>query len=210
MTDLQWERLPCGRDKERLLEIVADGRPVAAGSHEATCPYCQTALAELHSLWTPVREWSSRPTNVPPHLVRTVIARVRRMTQSPHHVVAATAKGVTSVTSWVIAQFGAEAAGRVRGVASVGPRHPRGASRRHSSVLRQGADAIGVTEVGAEAVSLAFSLTVRPVTDVLSLAESVRSEVINELRRQADLEVSEVDIAVDDVDFDHFSNGAEL
>ena len=121
MTDPRWERLPCGRDKERLLEIVADGRPVAAGSHEATCPYCQAALAELNSLWAPVREWSSRPTPVPTHLVRTVIARVRRMTQSPHHVVAATAKGVTSVTSWVIAQFGAEAALRVPGVVSVGP-----------------------------------------------------------------------------------------
>ena len=110
MTDPRWERLPCGRDKERLLEIVAESKPIEAGSHEATCPYCQAALAELNSLWAPVRQWSSRPTHVPTHLVQTVIARVRRMTQSPHHVVAATAKGVTSVTSWVIAQFGAEAA----------------------------------------------------------------------------------------------------
>ena len=42
------------------------------------------------------------------------------------------------------------------------------------------------------------------MTDVLSLAESVRSEVIHELRRQADLEVSEVDISVDGIDFDDF------
>ena len=103
-----------------------------------------------------------------------------------------------------IAQFGVEAALRVPGVASVGPSHPRHELRRHSSVLRQGADAVGVTEVGAEAVSLEFSLRVRPVTDVLSLAESVRSEVINELRRQADLEVSEVDISVDGIDLDEF------
>jgi uncharacterized alkaline shock family protein YloU len=210
MADPRWERLPCGRDKERLLEIVAEGRPIAAGSHEATCPYCQAALAELNSLWTPVREWSSRPTPVPTHLIRTVIARVRRMTQSPHHVVATTAKGLTSVTSWVIAQYGAEAATRVTGVASVGPPQRRGGSRRHSIVLRQGADAVEVTEVGAEAVSLALSLTVRPVTDVLSLAESVRSEVIHELRRQTDLEVSEVDISVDGIEFDDFSTRAEL
>ena len=210
MTDPRWERLPCGRDKERLLEIVAEGRPIGAGSHEATCPYCQAALAELNALWMPVREWSSRPTQVPTHLVRTVIARVRRMTQSPHHVVAATTKGVTSITSWVIAQFGVEAALRVPGIASVGPSHARGELRRHFSVLRQGADAVGVTEVGAEAVSLELSLTVRPVTDVLSLAESVRSEVINELRRQADLEVSEVDISVDGIDLGEFSTGPEL
>lgn len=210
MTDPRWERLPCGRDKERLLQIVADERSVGARSHEATCPYCQAALAELTALWSPVRDWSSRPTQVPTHLVRTVIARVRRMTQSPHHVVAATAKGVTSVTSWVIAQFGAEAAGRVDGVVSVGPNQPRSERRRRSIVLRGGADAVEVTEVGAEAVSLEFSLNVRPVTNVLSLADSVRSEVIHELRRHADLEVSEVDITVEGIDIDNVSAGAEL
>jgi uncharacterized alkaline shock family protein YloU len=210
MTDLRWDRLPCGRDKERLLQIVADRRPVAEGSHEATCPYCRAALAELSSLWTSVREWSSRPTPTPAHLVRTVIARVRRMTQSPHHVVAASARGVTSVTSWVIAQFGAEAALRVPGIASIGPSHPRSEGDRHSGLVRQGADGVEVTEVGAEAVSLQFSLTVRPVTDILSLAESVRSEVITELRAQADLEVSEVDLVVTGVDFDEYPSGAEL
>jgi uncharacterized alkaline shock family protein YloU len=210
MADPRWERLPCGRDKQRLLEIVVDRKPIETGSHEATCPFCQTALADLNSLWAPVRQWSSRPTHVPTHLVRTVIARVRRMTQSPHHVVAATAKGVTSVTSWVIAQFGAEAALRVPGVASVGPSHPGHKRPSRSIMTRQGADAVGVTEVGAEAVALYFGLRVHPVTDVLSLAESVRSEVIYELRQQADLEVFEVDISVDDIDFDDFASGAEL
>jgi uncharacterized alkaline shock family protein YloU len=210
MTDLRWDRLPCGRDKERLLEIVADRRLVHRGSHETTCPYCQTALAELSSLWAPFREWSSRPTPAPAHLVRTVIARVRRMTQSPHHVVAASAKGVTSVTSWVIAQFGAEAALRVPGIGSIGSSHSRSDSGQHSGLVRQGADGVEVTEVGAEAVSLQFSLTVRPVTDILSLAESVRSEVIGELRRRADLEVSEVDLVVTGVELDESSSGAEL
>lgn len=210
MTDPRWERLPCGRDKERLLEIVAESKPIEPGSHEATCPYCQAALAELNSLWAPVRRWSSRPTHVPTHLVRTVIARVRRMTQSPHHVVAAAAKGVTSVTSWVVAQFGAEAALRVPGVASVGPSYPGHERRSRTIMTRQGADAVGVSEVGAEAVALYFGIRVHLVTDVLSLAESVRSEVIYELRRQADLEVSEVDISVDGIDFDDFASGAEL
>jgi uncharacterized alkaline shock family protein YloU len=38
----------------------------------------------------------------------------------------------------------------------------------------------------------------------------VRSEVIHELRRQTDLEVSEVDISVDGIEFDDFSTRAEL
>jgi uncharacterized alkaline shock family protein YloU len=215
MTDPRWERLPCGRNKEHLLEIVADDRAVTADSHEATCPYCQTALAELGSLWDPFRQWTGRSVQVPPRLVRTVIARVRRMTQSPHHVVAATARGVTSVTSWVIAQLGAEATLRVPGVASLGQTTAWDRWASHTGVVRQGADAIAVTEVGAEAVSLRFSLSVRPVTDVLTLADTVRSEVIDELRRQAAVEVAEVDILIEAIDWmngdsDEFTSGAEL
>jgi uncharacterized alkaline shock family protein YloU len=56
---------------------------------------------------------------------------------------------------------------------------------------------------------------VRPVTDVLALAQTVRSEVIDELRQQAALEVAEVDISIEaidwmDGDLNEFSSGAEL
>jgi uncharacterized alkaline shock family protein YloU len=199
MADQRWERLPCGRDKERLLEIVADERVIGPSSHEATCPYCQAALNEFRSLWVSVRQWSNRPTKVPSHLVSTIIARVRRMTQSPHHVVASTARGVTSVTSWVIGLVGTEVALRVAGVAEVGPPHARGRWNRRAEV-RHGADSVQVTEVGAAAVSLDLVLAVRPTESILQLAEAVRAEVIGELRRLADLEVAEVNLSVGDID----------
>lgn len=123
-----------------------------SGSPRGNLSLLPTALTQLSSLWAPVGQWSAKSTKVPTHLVRTVIARVRRMIQSPHHVVAATARGVTSVTSWVIAQFGVEAALRVPGVASVSLGDGRHAGGRHSGVVRQGADGAEVKEVGAEAV----------------------------------------------------------
>ena len=75
-------------------------------------------------------------------------------------------------------------------------------SRLRDATVRGGADAIDVTEVGGAAVSLEFAITVRPVGDLIDLAEEVRQEVIGELRRSADLEVAKVDVTIQDVMLD--------
>ena len=51
MTDLHAESLPCGADVAALVEQVGDGRAGERSAHQATCPYCQTALEELGRLW---------------------------------------------------------------------------------------------------------------------------------------------------------------
>jgi uncharacterized alkaline shock family protein YloU len=202
VTEQRWDHLPCGRDKGRLLSIVADNGNVAARSHEATCPFCQAALEELALLWSPVRQWATRPTPPPAHLLRTIVARVKRITQSPHHVVASTAKGVTSVTTWVIGILASEAATAVPGVLSVGTSDDRDVAAGHAAVVRRGADEIEVTEVGASAVSLGMSIQVEPIENLMDLAHAVRHGVIDEIRRSADLEVTEVDISVTDINLD--------
>ena len=115
MTDQRWDRLPCGREKEYLLAVVADGDQIAAGSHEGSRPDCQAALSELTALWPAVHQWRGRAVHVPADLLQTVIARVRRMAQSPRHVVARASTGLTTVTSWVVGLLGSEAAQRVPG-----------------------------------------------------------------------------------------------
>jgi uncharacterized alkaline shock family protein YloU len=132
------------------------------------------------------------------------------MTHSPRHVVASTARGATSITSWVIGLVGTEVALRVPGVSAVGEGDPKNSWDSTASVVRQGADGVQISEVDDAAVSLHFALRVRPVYSLLQLAEAVRSEVIGELRRQADLDVSEVNIVVNDIDFEEYSAGAEL
>lgn len=193
------ERLPCGRTRQRLLVMVADREAVPAGAHEATCPYCQATLEELELLWAPVREWRQQPVTVPQGLLQTVIARVRRMAQSPHHVVATGATGVTTVTSWVIALASSDAAQRTPGLSAVGRRggEPEGGGRR--AVVRRGADAVEVTEVGAAAVSLSLPVTAEAVPDLARLADDVRSNVIRQLEHMVNLEVSDVDVTVEDL-----------
>lgn len=210
MTDARWDRLPCGRDKDHLLQVVADGIPLSPGSHEATCSYCQAALSELSTIWAPVGEWGKRAVPVPTDLVRTVIARVRRMTQSPHHVVESAAKGVTSVTSWVIALLSSEAARRVPGVAGLGGKTGRTAGSDHVREVRHGADDVAVTEVGAAAVSVEFAIKARPEGNFLQLADHVREEVIGELRRSASMEVSEIDLTIEEVILEKPEDSAEL
>lgn len=209
MSDVRWDHLPCGRDKERLLQFVADGIPLSPRSHEANCPYCQAAFNELSMLWAPVSQWATRSVPVPADLLRTVIARVRRMTQSPHHVVASTARGLTSVTSWVIGILSSEAALRIPGVTGVGGKTSEKGG--HVSDVRNGADAVGVTEVGTAAVSVDFSIEVRPSAthtesnpsavddDLLALSDRVRASVIGQLRQSAAIEVSDIDVTVDDI-----------
>ena len=198
MSDVRWNRLPCGRDKERLLQVVADGISLSPRSHEATCPYCQAALNELKIVWAPMRQWAARPVSPPTDLLRTVIARIRRMTQSPHHVVASTARGVTSVTSWVIGILSSEAALRSPGVEGVGGATSDMGSP--ASTVRKGADAVEVTEVGAAAVSVEFSIEVRPMDDdLVALSDQVRNSVIGQLRHSASIEVSDVDLTVDEI-----------
>jgi uncharacterized alkaline shock family protein YloU len=208
MSEQGWERLPCGHDKTRLLALVADRAAIPAESHEAGCPYCQAALAELTLLWTPVAEWSRRPVSLPTGLLHTVIIRVRRIAQSPHHVVATASKGATTLTSWVVALLSAEAIRQVPGVASVGQAQvePRSSA---SAMVRRGADAIEVSEVGSAAVSLEFSISTYAGNDLVDVADAVRQRVINELAQSASLHVEDVDVVVGDV-IDGGDSGTEI
>jgi hypothetical protein len=102
-----------------------------------------------------------RPVAVPSDLLRTVIARVRRMAHSPRHVVASTARGVTSMTSWVVGILSSEAALRIPGVEGVGGRTLWGEKSCHVGNVRIGADAVDVNEAGAGTVSIGVSIELR-------------------------------------------------
>ncbi|MDQ6837768.1 MAG: Asp23/Gls24 family envelope stress response protein [Actinomycetota bacterium] len=200
MTARGWtEVLPCGRDTERLLGLVADQTPIGPGSHEAACRYCQAALGELAGLWEPVTQWAALEVTAPADLVRTVIARVRRIAQSPHHVATATSLGVTTVTSWVVSliagQTAADTAG-VAGVTSPGGRR-RGSDRTERA--RGAADGVEVTESGAAAVGLRFGMAVAPAGDLVGLADDVRRRVIDQVRSEAGIQAAEVDIVITDL-----------
>lgn len=193
----QSETLPCGRDKERLLALVADRSAIGDNTHEASCPYCQAALGELRLLWAPVTRWAAQDVTVPADLVRVVIARVRRLVQSPRHVVTSAARGATTVTSWVVSLIAGETAQRVDGVDRVTAAGLRRRGGGRTATVRGAADGVEVSEIGADAVGVQFGITAMPVGDLLGLADEVRQAVISQLRSQAGIEAAEVDISVD-------------
>ena len=126
----RWETLPCGTDPERLVGYAADGTRPPAGSHEARCGYCQAAMGEFAALWRPVRVWSTGEVSVPDRFVATVMARVRRIAQSPRHVISASARGATVVTSWVLGLIAATAIRDTPGVVASAAAPPPGPLRR--------------------------------------------------------------------------------
>lgn len=204
MTPHRWDRLPCGRRPQNLLDLAADNTPLAPHCHEATCPYCQGALQQLGDLWEPVRRWASQPAQLPRGFLSAVVARVRRLAQSPHHVAHMGPDGATTVTSWVLGLIAAHAAQSTPGVARItNTLVPPRAGRRHQ--IRYGADGVDIDEDGetAVAVTLTVATTTPPDpldTNMHSVAERIRRNVIDAIPDATSIPVTKVDITIDDVD----------
>jgi uncharacterized alkaline shock family protein YloU len=201
MTETRWTTLPCGREPEQLLALAADEAPVAAFDHEATCPYCQQALQEFAELWRPVREWAHQDVETPLGLMATVISRVRKIAQSPRHVAAITARGTTTVTSWVLGLIAAAVTEATPGVSRITPAPPsslRSVGRPRFSV-RYGADGVDITEVDEAAISLAIAMTAEAGSDLSDVADRVRHNVISAIGGATSIEVVSVDVTIGDI-----------
>ena len=109
-------RLSCGADVDDLLEQVADGRPPTDPEHQAGCPYCRAALAELGALWAPVQQFATARVHAPAELVERVMRQVRTLTRDAWHGVLGGPRGVTRIAVWVIATVARRAALRVPAV----------------------------------------------------------------------------------------------
>jgi uncharacterized alkaline shock family protein YloU len=190
-----WQRLPCGRATDGLVTYAAEGIGAPAGSHEAGCEYCQTAIDEFGRLWLPVRRWAQREVDLPDDFVATVIARVRRIVQSPRHVVSVSSRGATTVTSWVLGLIAASAARQVPGVAAITPSR---AGRQPAA--RFGAEGAHVHEVDDASISVGLTLVARTDQSLPDLADAVRRKVMSSIADQAGVNVGSVDIVVDDLD----------
>lgn len=67
-------RLGCGREPAKVWEHAAAGR---LDRHEASCPHCQTTVADQASLQAGIRELIDEPIELPPSLLDQVMAVVR-------------------------------------------------------------------------------------------------------------------------------------
>ena len=69
--------LPCGADLEALVAQVADGVPGDL-AHQAGCPHCQAALAQLHELWSLVDRLARERVEAPARIDVVVMGRIQR------------------------------------------------------------------------------------------------------------------------------------
>jgi uncharacterized alkaline shock family protein YloU len=196
MTTIMWDTLPCGTDPETLLAYAADRTAPPPGSHHATCPYCQAAISEFIQLWGPVRQWATSNIALPDRFVATIIHRVRRLVQSPRHAADITARGTTTVTSWVLGLIASDATHTTPGVTQT-TTTPTGGDR--SGAVRYGADDVDIDEIGALDIAVTLSLTAQPVPNLIDLADTVRHNIITAISRQTHIHTAQVDITIDDL-----------
>jgi hypothetical protein len=69
--------LPCGTDLDALVTQVADGVPGDL-DHQAGCPHCQAALAQLRELWSLVDRLARERVEAPERIDAVALGRIRR------------------------------------------------------------------------------------------------------------------------------------
>jgi hypothetical protein len=71
------DRLPCGTELGALIGQVADGVEGDL-AHQAICPWCQGALAELERLWALAAELAAERVEVPERIHAVALGRIQR------------------------------------------------------------------------------------------------------------------------------------
>jgi uncharacterized alkaline shock family protein YloU len=196
---LGYDRLPCGSNIDGLFDQVADNIPAEDAHHQATCPHCRAALAELQTLWAPVRALASEDVRAPGGLVGEVMRRVRSLAANAWHAVLPTERGVTRIAASVIAAVARLAAQRVPGVTlALGP--------GRLMTGRSAADIAGPTGEAASDVGVAgkravieLDVAVMAGTHIPTVAQQIRESVRRDVEQLAGVRMTEVDVTVIDV-----------
>jgi hypothetical protein len=170
------ERLPCGTRLAGLISQVADGAGAADAAHQARCPYCQASLGRIRELWSDVRALADEPVRAPHGLLDDVMSRVR--VPSGAVTLRDTRGGETQVSEAVLADVARQVAQAIPAVA-------------FASVLARAA--------GRGTVVLRVRLVVAYGSSLPVLAAEVRERIVTRVRRLTDVEVTELEVSVDDL-----------
>ncbi|MBV9944829.1 MAG: hypothetical protein JO262_22080 [Solirubrobacterales bacterium] len=174
--------LPCGVRLDELLIQVADAAPPADEAHQATCPYCQTALRRLRREWAGVTELAHQPVRVPASLTHRIMSHVRSLAvQASDYILLGHPRGETRISHIVIGRVAQRLVTTVPGIVfasvRVEPQRPPQADR----------------------VTLSIQLVVRFGPALHPLAESVRQRVERRTTRLTGAHIERVDVTVNDM-----------
>jgi hypothetical protein len=170
------ERLPCGTELTTLITRVADGVPAADPAHQAECPYCQASLGRIGEAWSDVRALANEPVRAPRGLLDEVIAGLSG--PSGAVILRDATRGRTRVSEAVLAGVARQIAQAMPAVA-------------FASVLAHAG--------GPGTVALRVRLVVAYGPSLPVLAAAVREQIVTHVRRLTDVQVTEVELSIDDV-----------
>jgi uncharacterized alkaline shock family protein YloU len=193
MTD---ESLACGTELASLVDQVADGVPPERPAHQQTCPHCQAALQEINQLWSHVHELTREeiaiPSGIVERVVRRIVEELRALGQLVpleavvprlvRHALLHGPKGTTRIADRVVAKLIARLVLDLPGVSSLG---------------RTGR-AIDVEISGLE-LTVDLRLVIAYGERIPDLAAKVRAAVIRKVETLTGLEVTEVNLTIDDI-----------
>jgi uncharacterized alkaline shock family protein YloU len=192
------ERLPCGAEVAALLDQVTQGREAERSSHQAACPYCQALLPELGRLWAPVRRLASEQVVVPPAVLAAVMRRVRALVAAAWLGLRTGTRGTTRVAHWVVAKLASLAAREVPGVHQALSRvTPPTPGRPRDEAASPGGD--GTVEAGTGQAAIDLRLVATYGDPLPHVADAVRANVIRRIRQLTGLQITQVNITVDDL-----------
>lgn len=194
------DRLPCGAAVAGLFEQVAEGRQDQLSAHQASCPHCRAALAELSELWAPVRALAAERVSAPAGLITAIMSRVRELARELWYAVLPDDRGSTRIAARVIGAIARRSAGGVPGVRvalgrSTEPAQVRAARRATEQHAYPG------TAVGVAGGQLVVDLALAVAYDlpIPQIAGRVQRAVIAEIRALTGVPDIEVNVTVDDV-----------
>jgi uncharacterized alkaline shock family protein YloU len=193
------ERLPCGAEVAELIEQVATGRGAQRSDHQTTCPHCSALLPELDRLWAPIGEFTREQVTPPPGLVAAVMGQVRRLVAATWLGLRTSARGSTRVARWVVARIAGLAARQVPGVHQV-LAHVADVDTANEPTPgpgdRQRRD---TADLGAGRTAIRLDLVTEYGESIPAIAQAVRHTVTKRIQDLTGLEVTEVNITVDDI-----------
>ena len=198
MTDIAYrDTLPCGVPLDEIYAQVVDQTPPARPEHQAHCPHCRAALADLSEAWAPVAQLAAKQITAPSSLLESVLAKVRLISRDPWYGIITTDHGRTRVAARVVDAVVRLAAQEVPHV-SIAFGRPRPDKDPATIADTAGESATNVGVAGSHVV-IDVQIVIEMGPNIPALADQVRRTVRTDIERFTGLTAAEVDVTVVDV-----------
>ncbi len=195
------DTLPCGVPLDEIYAQVVDQTPLARPEHQARCPHCRAALADLSEAWAPVAKLAAKQIRAPSSLLESVLAKVRQISRDPDpwYEMITTDHGRTRVAARVVGAVARLAAQEVPHVSIAFGR--RRATRDEDAATIAGTAGASATDVGVARshVVIDVQIVIEMGSNISALAAQVRRAVRTDIERITGLTAAQVDVTVVDV-----------